>query len=54
MLLSFALPYLPPPIPSVILNGMKYIQIVGVLFDDLSAVIVALGLFVWIAGWVAQ
>lgn len=54
MLLSFALPYLPPPLPSIVLNGLKYIQIAGVLFDDLSAVVVALGFLVWIANWVAH
>ncbi|KAK7688122.1 hypothetical protein QCA50_008492 [Cerrena zonata] len=54
MLLSFALPHLPAPLPSIILNGLKYIQIAGVFFDDLSAVVVALGLLVWIANWVAQ
>ncbi|KAI0079071.1 hypothetical protein K474DRAFT_725983 [Panus rudis PR-1116 ss-1] len=53
-LLSLALNYLPHPYPSYIRNGLKYLQIATVFLDDLSAVIVALGLLVYIASWVAR
>ncbi|CAL1697030.1 unnamed protein product [Somion occarium] len=53
-LLSLAMTQLPPPFPSIITNGLKYLQIAGVFLDDLSAVIVALGFLIWIASWVAH
>ncbi|GBE78578.1 hypothetical protein BKA93DRAFT_902562 [Sparassis latifolia] len=53
MLLAFALPHLPPPLPSIITNGMKYLQIGGIFLDDLAALLVGLGFLVWIAGWLA-
>ncbi|KAI1790490.1 hypothetical protein LXA43DRAFT_507118 [Ganoderma leucocontextum] len=53
MLLAFALPHLPPPLPTVITNGLKYLQIGGVLFDDLAALIVGIGFLVWVANWFA-
>ncbi|RPD70841.1 hypothetical protein L226DRAFT_562663 [Lentinus tigrinus ALCF2SS1-7] len=53
MLLSFALPHLPPPLPAVITNGLKYLQIGGVFLDDISALIVGLGFLIWVATWIA-
>ncbi|OSD05711.1 hypothetical protein PYCCODRAFT_1475213 [Trametes coccinea BRFM310] len=53
MLLALALPSLPPPLPAIITNGMKYLQIGGVFFDDIAAVIVGLGVLVWVASWVS-
>ena len=53
MLLAFALPHLPPPLPAVITNGLKYLQIGGVFLDDVSALLVGTGLLIWAAGWVA-
>ena len=53
MLLAFALPHLPPPLPALITNGLKYLQIGGVFLDDISALLVGVGLLVWVAGWVA-
>jgi GET complex subunit GET2 len=49
MMLQLALPSLPPPVPSLVLNGFKYSQIVGVLFDDLAGVVVGIGFVVWVA-----
>ncbi|KAL4254480.1 GET complex subunit Get2/sif1 [Abortiporus biennis] len=51
-LLAFALPHLPSPLPSIILNGMKYWQIAGVFFDDIAGVLVAIGLLIWVARWI--
>ncbi|TBU56205.1 hypothetical protein BD310DRAFT_1040636 [Dichomitus squalens] len=53
MLLAFALPHLPSPLPAIITNGLKYLQIGGILFDDISALLVGIGLLVWIATWFA-
>lgn len=47
MLLALALPHLPPPLPTVITHGLKYIKMVGALLDDLAAAIVALALCAW-------
>ncbi|KAI0307399.1 hypothetical protein B0F90DRAFT_1828361 [Multifurca ochricompacta] len=46
MLLSLALPHLPKPFPSVIIHGLKYLQLAGTLADDLAAAVVAFGLFI--------
>ncbi|KAL1952391.1 hypothetical protein VTO73DRAFT_1540 [Trametes versicolor] len=54
MLLALALPSLPPPLPAIIINGMKYLQIGGVFFDDLSALIVGIGFLIWVAGLVSS
>ncbi|KAI0762475.1 hypothetical protein C8Q74DRAFT_1371505 [Fomes fomentarius] len=53
MLLALALPHLPPPLPAIVTNGLKYLQISGVLFDDISALIVGIGFLIWVANWVA-
>jgi hypothetical protein len=53
MLVSLALPSLPPPIPSLVTNGLKYAQIFSVLMDDLSGLIVALGFVVWASGFMS-
>ncbi|KAH9891202.1 hypothetical protein C8Q73DRAFT_792635 [Cubamyces lactineus] len=54
MLLALALPHLPSPLPAIVTNGMKYLQIGGVFFDDISALIVGIGLLVWAASWVSS
>lgn len=51
MIVSLALPHLPKPVPSVILNGMKYWQIGRIFLDDLAALLFGIGLIIWISGW---
>ncbi|KAJ3723939.1 hypothetical protein EV361DRAFT_892721 [Lentinula raphanica] len=51
MLLAMALPHLPPPLPSVIINGMKYLQLASILLDDLAILTVGVGFFICIAGF---
>jgi hypothetical protein len=53
MLLSLALPHLPAPIPSLILNGMKYSQMFSVILDDVAGLVVTLGLLIWVAGLIS-
>ncbi|KAI0369861.1 hypothetical protein BV20DRAFT_995869 [Pilatotrama ljubarskyi] len=53
MLLAFALPHLPPLLQAIITNGMKYLQIGGVFFDDISALVVGIGFLIWVANWVS-
>ncbi|KAH9939035.1 uncharacterized protein BXZ73DRAFT_44092 [Epithele typhae] len=53
MLLALALPVLPPPLPAVITNGLKYLQIGGVFLDDMSALLVGIGMLIWVATWFA-
>ncbi|KAG2361909.1 hypothetical protein BDR07DRAFT_1408354 [Suillus spraguei] len=53
VLLALALPHLPPPLPSIITNGLRYIQMGGAILDDLSAVVFGIGMVVLIAGWFA-
>lgn len=52
-LLALALPHLPPPFPSIITNGLRYIQMGGAILDDLSAVVFGIGMVVLITGWFA-
>ncbi|KAH7920493.1 hypothetical protein BV22DRAFT_1021089 [Leucogyrophana mollusca] len=49
-LLALAIPHLPPPFPSVILNGLRYIQLGGTFLDDLASVVFGIGVIVFIAG----
>ncbi|KAJ7433561.1 hypothetical protein FB451DRAFT_1345085 [Mycena latifolia] len=51
MLLALALPHLPPPIPAMIVHGMKYLQMGSLFLDDVAAVIVGIGLIIWLATW---
>jgi hypothetical protein len=53
-IVSLALPALPPPIPSLVRNGVKYSQIFTVMLDDLSGVIVALGFVIWASGLIVR
>lgn len=53
MLLSLALPHLPAPLPSVIINGMKYMQIGSVFFDDIAVLLFGVGFIIWLASWFA-
>ncbi|KAI0063063.1 hypothetical protein BV25DRAFT_437927 [Artomyces pyxidatus] len=53
MLLALALPHLPKPLPFLIINGLKYLQMAGNILDDLAAAVVALGLFVALASFFA-
>lgn len=40
------LPYLPKPLPSIVMYGLRYMQIIGTLADDLAAAVVAIGVFI--------
>ncbi|KAJ6477288.1 hypothetical protein DFH09DRAFT_1266411 [Mycena vulgaris] len=51
MLLGLVMPHLPPPIPAVIVYGMKYLQMGSLFLDDIAAVIVGIGLVIWLATW---
>jgi len=46
LLLTLALPYLPKPLPSIIMYGLRYLQLLGTLVDDLATAVVAMGLFI--------
>lgn len=54
MLLSMALQQMPPTVSSIVLNGMKYMQIGSVFFDDVAALLVGLGLLIWLASWLSD
>lgn len=54
MLLSLALPSLPSPLPSLILNGMKYLQIGSVFLDDIAVLLFGIGMIIWVASWFAN
>ncbi|KAG5636000.1 hypothetical protein H0H81_009427 [Sphagnurus paluster] len=53
-LVALALPHLPPPLPSVIINGMKYLQMGSLFLDDLAGLIVGMGFLVLFSSWWAS
>ncbi|KAG2030051.1 hypothetical protein BDR03DRAFT_929313 [Suillus americanus] len=53
ILLALAMPHLPSPFPSIITNGLRYVQMGSAILDDLSAVVFGIGMVVLIAGWFA-
>ncbi|KIJ98268.1 hypothetical protein K443DRAFT_104236 [Laccaria amethystina LaAM-08-1] len=53
-LLALALPHFPPPIPSIIMNVMKYMQMGSVFLDDLAGLVVGIGFIVYFAGLFAS
>jgi len=53
-LLSMALPVLPPSLRSVVLNGLRYFQMFGVLMDDIAAALISVGLFVYLSTWLVN
>ncbi|KAK7008158.1 hypothetical protein R3P38DRAFT_2552759 [Favolaschia claudopus] len=50
-ILALALPHLPPRVSSVIVHGMKYMQMGSMFMDDVAAVVVGIGLVIWLATW---
>lgn len=54
MLLSLALPHLPSPLPSIILSGMKYLQIGSIFVDDIAVLLFGIGVLIWVASWFAN
>ncbi|KAF9482389.1 hypothetical protein BDN70DRAFT_991181 [Pholiota conissans] len=53
-LLALVLPHLPPPLPSLIINSMKYMQMGSLFLDDLSGLVVGVGFIIYFSGWIAQ
>lgn len=49
-----ALPVLHPTLRSIIMNGLRYFQMFGVLLDDLAAALISVGLFVYLSTWVVN
>jgi len=46
LFLTLALPYLPRPLPSILMYSLRYLQLIGTLADDLAAAVVAIGLYI--------
>ncbi|PPQ78812.1 hypothetical protein CVT25_010681 [Psilocybe cyanescens] len=53
-LLALALPHLPSPLPSLIINSLKYMQMGSLFLDDLSGLVVGVGFIIYFSGWFAQ
>lgn len=49
-----ALPVLPPPVRTIVMNGLRYFQMFGVLLDDLAAALISVGLFVYLSTWLVN
>lgn len=49
-----ALPALPSPLRSTVLNGLRYFQMFGVLMDDISAALISVGLLVYLSTWLVN
>lgn len=53
-LLALAISHIPPPFPSLITNGLRYLRMGGAFLDDLSAVVFGMGMVIVIASWFAS
>jgi len=54
MLLALVLPHLPPPLPSIIDNCLKYMQMGSLFLDDLAGLVVGVGFIIYFSGWFLQ
>jgi len=54
MFLALVLPHLPPPLPSIIVNSLKYMQMGSLFLDDLAGLVVGVGFIVYLSGWFVQ
>ncbi|KDQ17523.1 hypothetical protein BOTBODRAFT_29704 [Botryobasidium botryosum FD-172 SS1] len=48
---SMALSMVPQPYNTMIVQGLKYVKMGGMLMDDLAVLVFTLGIVVWLAGW---
>ncbi|KAF8639399.1 hypothetical protein AX17_001524 [Amanita inopinata Kibby_2008] len=53
-LLAVVLPHLPQQISTVVLNGLRYLQMGSMLLDDIAWLIVGLGFLVYVATWITS
>ncbi|KAF8555901.1 hypothetical protein OG21DRAFT_1476302 [Imleria badia] len=53
-LLSLALPHLPPPLPSLITNGLGYLRMGNAFLDDIAAIVFGIGMIIVITTWFAD
>ncbi|KAF8439313.1 hypothetical protein L210DRAFT_3760991 [Boletus edulis BED1] len=53
-LLTVVLPHLPPPLPSVILNGLGYLRMGNAFLDDMAAIVFGIGMLIVITSWFAD
>jgi len=49
-ILGMIIPNLPPPFPSLVSTGLKYVRMGGAILDDLCVLLFAVGVVVWGAG----
>ncbi|KAH7104796.1 hypothetical protein BKA62DRAFT_693446 [Auriculariales sp. MPI-PUGE-AT-0066] len=47
-LLSMVLPFAPPQLQTIVINGARYYAMLGMLLDDLAVLIFTLGVVVWL------
>ncbi|KAJ2915641.1 hypothetical protein MD484_g4753, partial [Candolleomyces efflorescens] len=52
-ILAMFLPQLPPPIPSIVINSLKYFRMFSMFLDDVAGVIVGLGFIIYFAGFLS-
>lgn len=52
-LLELALPHLPPPAPKIIITSLQYLQMGGMILNDLAVLIFGIGMVVLISSWKA-
>jgi GET complex subunit GET2 len=54
MLLALVLPHLPPPLPLIIDNSLKYMQMGSLFLDDLAGLVVGIGFIIYFSSWFLQ
>ncbi|KAJ8517258.1 hypothetical protein ONZ45_g5531 [Pleurotus djamor] len=53
-LLSLALPHLPRMVSTIVINGMKYMQMMSLFLDDLAGLVVGVGFIVFFSNLYSQ
>ncbi|EAU93278.2 hypothetical protein CC1G_12184 [Coprinopsis cinerea okayama7 len=52
-LLALALPHIPAPFPSIIINSLKYWRMLSLFLDDIAGLVVGLGFIIYFAGFLS-
>lgn len=53
-LLALAIPHLPPPFPSLIMDALRYLRLGNSFVDDIALIVFGIGVIVMVAGWLTS
>ncbi|KAI6043788.1 hypothetical protein EDC04DRAFT_2866210 [Pisolithus marmoratus] len=53
-LLALAIPHLPPPFPSLLMDALRYLRLGNSFVDDIALIVFGIGVIVMVAGWLTS